>query len=84
MAKILMYTTPYCPYCMRARQYLDKKEIAYDEIDVSNNPELRKEMIEKSGGYTVPQIFINEKPIGGCDEMFELAHEGELEDMLNS
>lgn len=83
MAKVELYTTPYCPYCIRAKQYLDKKGIEYTEIDVAANPELRQLMIERSsGGQTVPQIFINDQSIGGCDDMFELAMDGELDDLL--
>ena len=83
MAKVEIYTTPFCGFCLRAKQYLKKQDIEFTEYDVSANPELRREMTERSqGGMTVPQIFINDQSIGGCDDLFELAMDGELEDLL--
>lgn len=82
MAKIVIYTTPYCPYCVRAKHLLNQKEQGFEEIDVSCNPQLRQKMQQLSGGYTVPQIFIDEKPIGGCDELFALDREQSLDAML--
>ena len=83
MAKVEVYSTPFCPYCVRARHYLDRESIEYTNIDVSGQPELRREMFERSnGGTTVPQIFINDQSIGGCDEMFQLIRAGELDELL--
>ena len=83
MAKVEIYTTPFCGFCLRAKQYLKKQDIEFTEYDVSANSELRREMTERSqGGMTVPQIFINDQSIGGCDDLFELAMDGELEDLL--
>lgn len=84
MAKnITIYTTPICPYCVRAKQLLTKKGVAFDEIDVFMDADKRAEMEEKSGRYTVPQVFVDETPIGGCDELYALERRGELDPLLN-
>jgi glutaredoxin 3 len=82
MANVVMYSTAYCPYCMRARQLLEQKGVIFEEIRVDLYPEKREQMIEKSGGYTVPQLFINDVAIGGCDELYALEAQGRLDDML--
>jgi glutaredoxin 3 len=79
---VTIYTTPWCPYCIRAKSLLDKKGISYTEINVDGEPDKRVEMEMKSGGTSVPQIFIGDKHIGGCDEMFELDFDGDLNTML--
>lgn len=79
-----MYISPWCPYCVRAKALLEEKQIPYDEIDVSGDAELRQKMLEQSGGWTVPQIFIDGKPIGGCDELYALERRGELDDLLSA
>jgi len=83
MPNFLLYTTQYCGFCYRAKDLLDSLEITYQEISVDNSPELRQEMVNLSGGTTVPQIFIDEKPIGGCDELFALMRSGELDQIIN-
>jgi glutaredoxin 3 len=66
MSEIIIYTTPVCPYCVRAKALLDQLGMPYQEIDVSTDPILRQKMVERAGGrMTVPQIFINGAPIGG-------------------
>jgi len=82
MAKVVVYATQFCPFCVRAKYLLDHKGIEFTEIDVSINPQLRGEMQRLSGGYTVPQIFINDQPVGGCDELFALERNGELDNLL--
>jgi len=82
VADVEIYTTPICPYCIRAKALLDKKGVAYKEVNVMVNPGKRKEMIQRSGGHTVPQILIDGKPIGGCDDLFELDFDGDLNEML--
>ena len=82
MATITIYTTPYCPYCVRAKQLLDSKEVAYEEIDVSDRS-LRPHMTKITGGTTVPQIIIASNPIGGCDELYALERAGQLDTLLN-
>ncbi|MCW8915091.1 MAG: glutaredoxin 3 [Magnetovibrio sp.] len=82
MTKVEIYTTPICPFCVRAKALLDKKGVSYEEIDVLRDRSKRQEMQERSGGHTVPQIFIDGKAIGGCDDMFELDFDDELDPML--
>ena len=83
MAEVEIYTTIWCPYCARARALLDRKGVAYDNIDINEHPERRSEMIQRSGGRTsVPQIFIKGKHIGGSDELAALDREGLLDEKL--
>lgn len=83
MANIVIYTKPTCPFCVRAKMLLAQKGAEYTEIDIAAQPELRDEMIAKAnGGYTVPQIFINDQHIGGCDDMFALEQSGRLDGLL--
>ena len=83
MAKVEVYSTSYCPYCMRAKALLRSKGIAFEEIDVTDDPELRAKMVKLSGGRrTVPEIFINGENIGGCDELYALERSGELDLLL--
>jgi glutaredoxin 3 len=82
MAQVEMYTTMFCPYCSRARALLDKKGIAYIDIDIYETGK-RDEMIKRAGGgYTVPQIFIDGEHIGGCDDMVALDRAGKLDPKL--
>lgn len=82
MANVKIYTTEICPYCVRAKQLLDRKNISYQEIRVDIEPALRDEMIRLSGRRTVPQIFINEQSVGGCDDLYVLERAGELDKLL--
>ncbi|TEW53541.1 glutaredoxin 3 [Psychromonas sp. RZ22] len=82
MTTITIYTTSYCPYCVRAKQLLDNKQVAYQEIDVSDRS-LRSKMTELTGGTTVPQIVINGQATGGCDELYALERAGELDKLLS-
>ncbi|MBW8882461.1 MAG: glutaredoxin 3, partial [Asticcacaulis sp.] len=72
MAKIEIYTKPYCPYCDRAKALLEQKGAEYKEVIASSDPELRSEMNARSGRYTYPQIFIDDRHIGGCDDLMAL------------
>lgn len=81
-ARVIVYSTKFCGYCQRAKQLLERKKIPYTEIDVTNDTALREKMEAESGRRTVPQIFIDGKHIGGCDDLFELDKNGEL-DTLN-
>ena len=84
MAKIVMYTTQVCPYCVQAKRLLNRKGIVFEEIDVSRDPELRRTMIQKAGGrLTVPQIFVDDRHIGDCDEIYALDKAGKLDGLLN-
>ena len=83
MAKVVIYTTTVCPFCTRAKMLFNKKGAAFEEINLTQNPERGAEMLQKSGGQrTVPQIFINDRHIGGCDDLYELELDGELEPLL--
>jgi glutaredoxin 3 len=83
-ARVTIYTTPYCPYCQSAKALLMRKGATYSEIDVSRDPQLRVEMTRKAGGrYTVPQIWIGQRHIGGSDDLYELDAKGCLEPLLN-
>jgi glutaredoxin 3 len=82
MAKVVMYTTQYCPYCVQAKALLRHKGVVFQEIDVGGDDELRNKMIEASGRRTVPQIFINDSPIGGFDELRSLEDQGDLDRLL--
>ena len=76
---IVIYTTTYCPYCDRAKMLLKSKGLAFEEIDVTNDEALRAELVVKAEGRrTVPQIFINDKPIGGFDDLYQLNQAGKL------
>ena len=83
MAKVTIYTTPICPYCEMAKQLLARKGAAVQEIDVMARPALRDEMSLKAGGRTtVPQIWIGDRHVGGCDDLYELDSEGQLDALL--
>lgn len=83
MKPVVIYTTNYCPYCVRAKMLLTQKGASFEEIDVTNNADLRDEMTEKAQGRkTVPQIFIGEIHVGGCDDLYALENEGKLDDLL--
>jgi len=83
MAKVLMYTTAVCPYCIRAEQLLNRKGVTeIEKVRVDLQPELRAEMMEKTGRRTVPQIYINGKHVGGFDDLAELNVDGELDELL--
>jgi glutaredoxin 3 len=82
MAKIEIYTTPWCGYCARAKGLLDKKGAAYNEMDVMEDAAKRTEMHERSRRSTVPQIFINGAHIGGSDELADLERAGKLDALL--
>ena len=82
MAKIEIYTSPFCGYCARAKALLDSKGAAYDEMDVMMDDKKRTEMRERSKRTTVPQIFINGQHIGGSDDLAALESQGKLDTLL--
>lgn len=84
MADIEIYSSPVCGFCYRAKSLLDQKGASFQEIDVLMNGERKKEMMERAGGrHTVPQIFINDMHVGGCDELYALDRTGELDKLLS-
>ncbi|MTH33383.1 glutaredoxin 3 [Paracoccus limosus] len=83
MAKVEIYTTPTCPYCMAAKALLRKKGVAYEETDVSRDPDLRMAMTQRAGGRrSVPQIFIDGQSVGGSDDIHALDAQGKLDGLL--
>ncbi len=82
MAHVTIYTKPYCPYCIRAVDLLEKKGVAFTEIEAAFDPVKRQEMMQRSGRATFPQIFIGDRHIGGCDDMMALERAGELDQLL--
>ena len=83
MPEIIVYTTPFCPYCVRAKRLLDNKGVPFTDIGVRGNPEMRREMESRSGGYTVPQIFVADRHIGDCDAIVALDRAGRLDALLS-
>jgi glutaredoxin 3 len=82
MATIRMYTTRWCGYCVRAKALLDARGLAYEEVDLGDDPAFRARLNELTGGWTVPQIVIDDRPIGGYTELWRLDREGRLEELL--
>ncbi len=83
MPRITIYSSMFCPYCHRAKALLSKKGADFEEIDVDTIPGARQEMTRRaSGGYTVPQIFIGDAYIGGCDDLYALEGAGRLDALL--
>lgn len=79
---VTLYVTGWCPYCQRAKQLLTQKSLVFDEINVDDDAKFREEMMARSGRRTVPQIFIGDKHIGGCDDLFALDGSGELDRLI--
>lgn len=84
MQDVTIYTTRFCPYCIRAKQLLDSKGVNYREIAVDNDPNLRAEMAAKAGRRSVPQIWIGAHHVGGCDELMALERSHQLDSLLGS
>ncbi|MEO1078936.1 MAG: glutaredoxin 3 [Pseudomonadota bacterium] len=83
-AAVMMYSTRFCPYCMAARRLLAAKGVDYEDIGVDGDPDLRRQMTERAGQRTVPQIWIGERHIGGFTELAALEEQGELDRILAS
>jgi glutaredoxin 3 len=84
MNKVTIYTTQYCPYCVRAKQLLEQKGAKYDELRVDGDPNLRQIMTTKSNSRTVPQVWIGDTHVGGCDELFALERSNKLDKLLKT
>jgi len=83
MAQVLIYSSPWCGYCARAKKLLTAKGVRYEDVDVDSDPRRRVEMQEKAGGRTsVPQIFIDGRHVGGCDDLHALDEAGKLDELL--
>lgn len=83
MAEITIYTSSLCGYCHRAKGLLDSKSVSYNEISVDGDPSIRQKMMQRARQRTVPQIFINDQHIGGCDDLFQLERAGKLDPLLS-
>ncbi|SMF73364.1 glutaredoxin 3 [Allosphingosinicella indica] len=85
MAKVEIYTKFFCPYCSRAKELLSRKDVAFEEYEITGDGEKRQEMIQRAGGRTtVPQIFIGDRHIGGSDDLAALDREGGLDPLLGA
>lgn len=84
MPNVVMYCTATCPYCIRAQRLLEDKGVAYEQIRVDLAPKQRDEMIARSGRTSVPQIFIDDLHVGGCDDIYALERAGELDRLLQA
>lgn len=82
MTKIVIYTIDWCPYCEAALKLLTKKGVAFEEINLTGKSAERAELREMSGSHTVPQIYIGETHVGGCDDLYALDRAGELDPLL--
>ena len=83
MSKVLMYSTAVCPFCVRAEQLLTRKGVTdIEKVRVDLQPERREEMMQRTGRRTVPQIYIGDTHVGGCDDLYELEHQGKLDSLL--
>ncbi len=82
MAKVIIYSSDWCPYCTRAKQLLRSKDVAFEEIRVDGKADVRAKMAEKAQRTSVPQIWIDELHVGGCDELFALERAGKLDSLL--
>jgi glutaredoxin 3 len=84
MSLVTIYTRAFCPYCTRAVHLLESKGVTYHEIDAGMDVEKRREMIQRSGRSTYPQIFVGDRHIGGCDDMMALERSGQLDPLLTT
>ncbi|MBT8765738.1 glutaredoxin 3 [Metapseudomonas boanensis] len=84
MAEIVVYSSAWCPYCIRAKHLLDSKGVKYEEISVDGNPAVRAEMTRKAGRTSVPQIWIGQTHVGGCDDLYALERAGKLDALLQA
>ena len=82
MARIRMYSTTWCGYCVRAKALLERRGLEYEEIVMDDDPAFRQKLLDMTGRWTVPQIFIDDRPIGGYTELWRLDREGRLDDLL--
>lgn len=79
---VTLYVSDWCPYCQRAKDLLTQKQLIFDEINVDDDAKFREEMTARSNRNTVPQIFIGDKHVGGCDDLFALDRSGELDRLI--
>ena len=84
MPAVTIYTKSWCPYCSAAKELLTRKNVAFTEFEITGKADLKDEMVKRSGRATVPQIFIGETHVGGCDDLYSLDQSGTLDTMLTA
>lgn len=84
MTAVTIYTKSWCPYCSAAKELLTKKGVAFTELEITGKPELKDAMVKRSGRATVPQIFVGDAHVGGCDDLYALERRGELDPLLGA
>ena len=84
MADVIVYSSDWCPYCMRAKQLLQSKGVAFEEIKVDGQPQVRADMTKQAGRTSVPQIWIGALHVGGCDDLLALERAGKLDALLQA
>jgi len=82
MKKVKIYFSEYCPYCKSVEALMKKKNISFEKIDVDSDISLRQEMLEISGRTSVPQVFVNDLHLGGCDDVYDLENKGKLDSLI--
>ncbi|MDE1462477.1 glutaredoxin 3 [Spartinivicinus poritis] len=82
MSGITIYSSAYCPFCIRALRLLDSKQVPYQLVSVDGKPGVRRQMAEKAGRTSVPQIWIGKQHVGGCDDLYALEREGRLDPLI--
>ncbi|MBC3412828.1 glutaredoxin 3 [Pseudomonas sp. SWRI107] len=82
MKPVIVYSSDYCPYCMRAKHLLQSKGVAFEEIKVDGKPQVRAQMSQKAGATSVPQIWVGSTHVGGCDDLYALERAGKLDALL--
>ena len=84
MPAVTIYTKSWCPYCSAAKELLTRKNVAFTEFEITGKADLKDQMVKRSGRATVPQIFIGETHVGGCDDLYSLDQSGTLDAMLTT
>ena len=82
MAHVVIYSSDWCPFCTRAKHLLESKGVAFEEIKVDGKPQVRAQMADKAGRTSVPQIWVGERHVGGCDDLYALERAGKLDALL--
>ena len=82
MKKVKIYFSEYCPYCKSVESLMNRKNISFEKIDVDLDVSLREEMVKISGRTSVPQVFVNDLHLGGCDDVYDLENKGKLDSLI--
>lgn len=84
MAHVVIYSSDWCPFCTRAKHLFESKGVAFEEIKVDGKPQVRAQMADKAGRTSVPQIWVGERHVGGCDDLYALERAGKLDALLSA